>query len=421
MQNKLLAFLRQYKMVQPGDCVVCAVSGGADSMALLWALYLLQDKLGINLSAAHFNHGLRGEESDGDEAFVRDFCRGYNIPLSVGSAQVLPGKKGLEAAAREARYQFLLRLPGKIATAHTANDNAETVLMHMVRGTGLKGLGAIAPVTDKLIRPMLTITRDEVLAFLEREHIPFREDSSNAENTFFRNRLRHRVMPLLTQENPHLAENLSAMALRLREDEALLSDTAKWQDQTVSELKAMAPARRGRVLRDCLEKWGVREPEAEHVALMESLVFSANPSARACFPAGVTISRCYETLVKLRETAVLPQTPVVCPGVTEIPEAGIRICCTPAAGMVCEKNRFTVVPKGQMYVRSRREGDAMRTSGGTKSLKKLLIDKKIPAAQRLLVPVLCDDAGILGVYGLGPNLDRLSKEEETVEIRMETV
>ena len=161
MLNKLSAALRE--LVQPGDTLVCAVSGGADSVALLFGMYLLREKLQLRLSAAHFNHHLREGESDEDEAFVREFCARYEIPLTVGGAFVQPGKKGLEAAAREARYAFLRSLPGKIATAHTADDNAETLLMHLLRGTGLKGLGGIAPVNGPLIRPMLNITRQEVV------------------------------------------------------------------------------------------------------------------------------------------------------------------------------------------------------------------------------------------------------------------
>ena len=156
MLNKLLKQMRQYDMVSKGDRIICAVSGGADSVALLFGMYLLREKLGITLMAAHFNHHLRGEESNRDEQFVRDFCQRYDIPLEVGSAQVVSGKKGLEAAAREARYAFFATLDGKIATAHTADDNAETVLMHLVRGTGLRGLGGINPVNGNIIRPMLT-------------------------------------------------------------------------------------------------------------------------------------------------------------------------------------------------------------------------------------------------------------------------
>ena len=165
MLNKLRSTLTHYQMVSKGEEVICAVSGGADSMALLWAMYLLQEPLEIRLSAAHFNHHLRADESDADAAFVEDFCKDYHIPLHMGEAFVTSGKKGLEAAARDARYAYFGTLSGKIATAHTANDNAETLLMHLVRGTGLKGLGGISPVRNNLIRPMLNITRQEVLNF----------------------------------------------------------------------------------------------------------------------------------------------------------------------------------------------------------------------------------------------------------------
>ena len=421
MLNKLLAFIRKYDMIQPGDRVVCAVSGGADSMALLWSMYLLKEKLGICLEAAHFNHHLRGDESDRDEQFVRDFCQGYNIALHVGSAQVAAGKKGLEAAARDARYAFLRTLPGKIATAHTANDNAETVLMHMVRGTGLKGLGAIAPVNEKLIRPMLSVTRDDVLAFLNEEHISFIEDSSNQSNAFLRNRLRHKVMPLLLQENPRLAENLSTMALHLREDEMALSRDVKWMDQTVYQLREMTPSHRTRVLADFLTHCGVKEPEAEHIRLAEKLVFSNNPSAKANFSGGVTVFRNYEKLEKEEKKEALPRTFVALSGITEIPELGLRIVTTPAKNAVNTANRFTVLPAGEIYVRSRLSGDSMRLPGGTKPLKKLFIDKKIPASQRNRIPVLCDDVGVLGVCGFGANLDRFSADTHAVDIHFETI
>ena len=228
MLNKMRSFLVRQDMIQPGDRVICALSGGADSVAMTFAFYLLKEKLGITLEAAHFNHHLRGAESDRDEAFVRSFCDRYDIPLHVGGGEVSPGKKGLEAAAREARYAFLRSLPGKIATAHTADDNAETVLLHLIRGTGLKGLGGITPVHGKVIRPMLSVTRQEVEAFLEAWCLSHIEDSSNQTDAFLRNRIRHTVMPLLKEENPRIGENLSQMALRLREEEAYLSGQAEF-------------------------------------------------------------------------------------------------------------------------------------------------------------------------------------------------
>ena len=275
MLTDLQKQLKKYEMLQPGDTVICAVSGGADSVALLFGLYLLKEKLGITLQAAHFNHHLRGAESDRDEAFVRQLCDRYEIPLTVGEGEIIPGKKGLEAAARDARYAFLRSLPGKIATAHTADDNAETVLMHLVRGTGLKGLGGIAPVSGKVIRPMLNVTRQQVEAFLREYCLSFVEDSSNGGDDFLRNRLRHHVIPLLTKENPRFAENTSAMAQRLRQDEAALEKAAGYEElPDIETLKNMDPAIRGRVLERFLKESGIREPEAEHIALVESLVFS---------------------------------------------------------------------------------------------------------------------------------------------------
>ena len=406
MLTDLQKQLKKHEMLQPGDTVICAVSGGADSVALLFGLYLLKEKLGITLQAAHFNHHLRGAESDRDEAFVRQLCDRYEIPLTVGEGEIIPGKKGLEAAARDARYAFLRSLPGKIATAHTADDNAETVLMHLVRGTGLKGLGGIAPVSGKVIRPMLNVTRDQVEAFLKEYCLSHVEDSSNKGDDFLRNRLRHSVMPLLRAENPRFAENTSAMAQRLRQDEAVLEELAgEGPLPEVEKLRDMDPALRARLLERFLKENGVREPEKEHIALAESLVFSDKPSARAQFPGGITIARVYGKL-QAEKPAILPQC---------------RITCGPAEEICNTCDTFTVRPVGTIVVRSRQSGDEMRLPGGTKSLKKLFIDRKIPAARRACVPVVADEAGVLGVYGIGVNLDRVPEQLPAMRIRLEII
>lgn len=407
-------------MVAPGEMVTCAVSGGADSMALLWGMYLLREKLGITLAAAHFNHHLRGQESQRDEMFVREFCEGFDIPLTVGGAAVKAGKKGLEAAAREARYAFFETLPGKIATAHTADDNAETVLMHLVRGTGLKGLGGIAPINGKCIRPMLGCTRQQVLRFLEEYHISFVEDSSNAEDTFLRNRLRHQVMPILKAENPRLAENMSAMAMDLRHDEAALSQMVKWEScPDVTELKTMPSVIRSRVLERFLKENGVKEPERAHIALAEQLVFSEKPSASACFPGGVTVARRYNSLVAEEgsvafETMVLPEQ-----GSVEV--QGLRITVSSATEIINTQDTFTVIPAGPMVLRCRQSGDEIRLPGGTKTVKKLFIDRKIPAQERLQIPIVADENGVLGIYGIGVNLDRTAKALPALQIRFERI
>ena len=414
MLSDLRAFNRANHLIEYGDKIICAVSGGADSMALLWSLYLLKEEWDLELSAAHFNHHLRGEESQRDEDFVRDFCAGYGIPLYVGSAEVKPGKKGLEAAAREARYAFLRTLPGKIATAHTADDNAETILLHLVRGTGLKGLGGIMPRNGNVIRPMLAVTRTQVEALLEEYCVPHIEDSSNAEDQFLRNRLRHSVMPILREENPRIAENLSAMALRLRRDEEALSSLAD-PNADIPTLRAQSPAVRARSLEQFLKANGVREPEGVHIAQAEALVFSSNPSARADLP-GVTIARRYDRLeaVTLEE---IPEEALLVPG-CEVTFGPYRITCSAAEEIINDEHTFTLCPQGPIRVRSRKTGDSLRLQGGTKSLKKRFIDKKIPARLRDLIPVFEDLEGILAVGGLGADLTRRAETLPAIQIRI---
>ena len=406
MLNKLSAAL-EAGLVQPGEKVVCAVSGGADSVALLFGMYLLREKFQGEVAAAHFNHRLRGAESDGDEAFVREFCAGYLIPLTVGSGDIQPGKKGLEAAAREARYGFLRSLPGKIATAHTADDNAETVLMHLLRGTGLKGLGGIAPVNGQIIRPMLDITRQEVEAFLEEYHLPHREDSSNATDQFLRNRLRHEVMPLLRRENPGVSLSMSAAAMKLREDEEYLQSRLEPELPKVSVLLNLPAALQSRYLERFLKENGVPEPEQVHIHQLKKLLESDKPSGRMDFPGNVIIARDYDQLKRLEENTLPEEAAVAVPGVTELPQWGIRvrIDAAPSGG-------FGVNIQGKLTVRGRKPGDEMRVSGGTKSIKKLMIDQKISAHQRNFIPILSDEKGVLWAGKLGVNLSRL-KEEPT--------
>lgn len=405
MLIRMEQFIRQHHLINRGECIICAVSGGADSMALLWGLYLLREKLGFRLEAAHFNHHLRGAESDGDETFVSAFCRDYGIMLHLGGSKVKSGKKGLEAAARDARYTFLETLDGKIATAHTADDNAETILMHLVRGTGLKGLGGIAPQRNKVVRPMLSVTRQQVLDFLEEYHIPYREDSSNRSDQFLRNRLRHHVMPLLKKENPRLSENLSAMALRLREDElALQMFSTAGQLPPVSELRRMPVAFRYRALECFLKEQGVKEPEAEHIALLDALVYSDKPSASASFPGGIQISRCYDQLKRVVAEHPPEAVQLTCPG--EVQFGRFRVVCTPAKAVVQERRIFTITAGQVITVRSRRAGDKLALSGGTATVKKLMIDRKIPAYERSWLPVLEDEQGIIAICDVGVQLDR---------------
>lgn len=406
--------------MEPGDRVICAVSGGADSVALLWCLYLVREQMGLHLSAAHLNHGLRGAESDRDEDFVRQFCAGYQIPLAVGRTQVQAEGRGLEDAARRARYAFLESLDpeAKIATAHTADDNAETVLLHLIRGAGLRGLGGIAPARGRVIRPMLRTTRQEVEAFLKLWSLPHVEDSSNHQPDFLRNRIRSQVMPLLRQENPRFVQNCSETALALRLDESVLTQEAEqalaelWDGEGLDcpGLLALHPGVRRRVLGGFLRKCGLTEPEAVHLCQVEDLARSRRPSAWVAFPGGLRLGRQYDRLLPLFPVDTLAETQLTVPGVTTV--AGWEVQCTYLpAGKKVEDSAFTFVVAcdtiatipSPLVLRARRAGDALRLPGGRRSLRRLMMDRKIPARLRDALPVIAAGDQILGVGGIGVN------------------
>ncbi len=216
-----------------GKKVVVACSGGKDSIALLFCLCRLRQELSLTLFAAHFNHGLRGEESDRDERFVTAFCEKEGVPLFLGREDVYAlakeKKLSLETAAREARYRFLFSVSKDadwIVTAHTASDQAETVLFHLLRGTGIKGLRGIWETRGKLFRPILSVTEQEVREYLDVYAVPYVEDSTNASEAYTRNRIRRRVLPELKALNPAFEESVLRLAASAAEDEEYLSSLA---------------------------------------------------------------------------------------------------------------------------------------------------------------------------------------------------
>ena len=216
----------------PERGALCAVSGGLDSMCLLHLLTVWGRERNIPVTAAHFNHQLRGAESDRDEQFVRDWCGVRGVPFVSGRGNVreLAGREGmsLEEAAREARYAFLTKEKERLGckyvlTAHHADDNAETMLLNLLRGTGLRGLTGIPAARDFLLRPFLQVTRAELAAYAAARDVPYVEDSTNALDDAARNVLRHQVLPVLKQLNPRAVEHMSRTAALLAADEAALA------------------------------------------------------------------------------------------------------------------------------------------------------------------------------------------------------
>lgn len=234
--DKVRSAIMEYNMTAQGDAVVVALSGGADSVSLLFALKELEQELGITLSACHVNHNLRGSESDGDMQFCRGLCERIGVPLEVRSVDVLSQRQkheGVEETARRARYSFfeeLLSRQGehsRLATAHNSNDCAETVLLNMLRGTGLKGLCGVPPVRGRIIRPLIYCTRSEVERFCAEHELSFVTDSTNLSDDYTRNRVRHTILPEMQKINPALLECMTRMQQSLRQDSAYLEQLAE--------------------------------------------------------------------------------------------------------------------------------------------------------------------------------------------------
>ena len=245
--------IRRFAMLRPGERVLVALSGGADSVSLL----LVLQKLGYEVRAFHLNHCLRGAESDRDEAFCRALCAERGVPLNVGRCDIaaLSQGKAVEETARRERYRLLEQAAegDKIATAHTADDKLETVLFHLVRGSGAKGVSGIPPVRGAVIRPLLFAERREIEAFLRENGQDYVTDSSNLSDDYTRNRLRHSVLPVLRGINEQAAQAALRLGEQLRQDEACLGGQAERCLQTALRAdgfsRAILPCREGRSAR----------------------------------------------------------------------------------------------------------------------------------------------------------------------------
>ncbi len=423
MLEKVVSLTNEYGMLPRGGRVLCALSGGADSMCLLHLLSGLAGAGGFSLAAAHYNHHLRGAESDRDEAFVRRWCAENGIPLTVGGGDVAgqAGRLGLgiEETARRMRYAFLHETAeamdgAYIATAHHADDNAETLLLHLIRGTGLQGLTGITPRRGNLVRPLLTVTRAEVEDYVARHAIAHVEDSTNADTYYTRNRLRHTVMPLLREFNPRVIESMSDTARYLRADNDFLNaqassicHNARWaEDNLVIEAHFIADAPNAvapRAARRLLEMLGDGSGDCSsaHLSAIVDLCRGDDPSAVYFLPGGKLVQRVYrELLLTTQQDPPAPLTPVsLHEGENLVPGTD-----------------WTIIVRGAsrpgLTARSRRVGDELALPRrGTKTVKKLFIDEKIPRREREHIPVVADDDGVLALAGFGVNTNHPAYEK----------
>ena len=411
-----------------------AVSGGADSIALLHALHEWAPRFKWRLTVGHLHHGIRGRAADADAAFVQQTAARLAIPCVAGKARVpaLARRRGisLEMAAREARYAFLARTARKvaadvIATAHTADDQAETLLLKLVRGTGPAGMAGIPCETTvkgcRVVRPLLTVSRTRILHYLQQAKHLWREDESNADPAFLRNRVRHELLPLLERDfNPRIREALVRMS-------RIFSAEGEWLEELTRSLlevctppavaippnslacgpfQALPLAARRRVVRLWLTRLGAPESglEFETVERIVALCERRQGSATVTLGEGWRVRRNYARL-----TLDLPgggpqdafRVEVRVPGVTSLPEQGLRVVTRLVPGLVKERSlcpgrlparaSFEASAwKGRpLFVRSGKPGDRMVPFGlqGSKKIQDILVDGKVPREERCRVPL----------------------------------
>jgi len=418
------------EMLPESGLVLICVSGGADSMCLLEAMRHISYEFDFDIAVAHYNHELRGEESDRDETFVMEICEAHGIPFYSGRGDVANFARlhgiGIEEAARDMRYEFFFDTAEKtgaerIATAHTMDDNAETVIINLVRGAGANGMSGIPPVRDNVIRPLLKTSRDEVMDFIAEREILYVEDSTNSLDIYTRNKIRNSIIPLFKELNPRFNEAASTAAELFRADEDFISDIA---DLFIVEccIGLTADAKDLAVLPFSVSSRVIRKLYGgnlsfNHVKDVLALCESDNPSASLSLP-GMSVYREYERVVfDTKPRSIEDEFAPVYPTVGNsfiILGLGLKITCKSAIydDNMCKSlinTSFTtflfksVDICGKIAVRSRREGDLVKLNDqtGTKTLKKLFIEKRIPVRKRNLIPVISDDAGVLGIYKIG--------------------
>ena len=443
MLQAMETLMAEYEMFPRESTVVCAVSGGADSVCLLHRLCRLRASLGIRVIAAHYNHNLRGEESQRDEEFVRSFAQTFcgltDGEIVVGQGDVAGAAKaagkGLEETAREMRYAFLEAAAARtgakvIAVAHNANDNAETILLHLIRGSGLRGLTGMAAVRGKLVRPLLTTSREEIEGYLREHALPCVEDSTNADQTYTRNRIRRSVLPMLEDICPGAMVRLNQTAGLLQMDEEYLSGQAKLlvqqargddrrieiPAQLIAQAHPALASRAARILIGRLRE-GNDNCTAAHLRAVLDAAASPRPSASVNLPGGVTVGREYDQLIFATQTCepLAEQIPLAMPGETRAGTYLVTCQLAQYEGEGMEPFCFWLSEEkaGQITLRRRKTGDRLTRPGRPgKSVKKLLIDEKIPRQDRDALPVFEANGQAAAVAGLGPDAGFLPAKGE---------
>lgn len=443
MIEKALKTIKRYNMISDGEAIVIGLSGGADSVSLLHLLIAVSKRLNISITAAHLNHMLRGKEADSDEHFVIELCKSLNVPLLTEridcAKRAKESKTGIEECARALRYELFERAAEKfgakkIATAHTANDNFETVLLNITRGSALKGIGGIPPVRGNIIRPIIECSREDVLEYCDKNALSYVTDATNFCDDYSRNRIRNRVIPELLAINSSAVFAASRLSRLTSEDELFLSSLsdelykrAETRDNEFDAkilLSAEKPLR-SRVFIKIIEKNTGKSQSGEDIITAIEKV--AVDGGKIQLAKNLFAERKKDKLVFYGEKQILTLPETVLSDIEFSINTGKYIVKSKRVYDIRINDLLTKnlidcdTISGRLILRGKRQGDniTLIKRNVTKTLKKLFIEEKIDASLRASIPVLADDNGVVWVMGFGVNKKNAVTDNSTNVIKIE--
>lgn len=430
MVNKIIKFVNEYGMLDKCGQVIVGLSGGADSVCLFRVLLELREKYNFSIKAIHVHHGIRKEEADRDMEFCKSLCAQNQVDFICKKYDVPTLSKELsmteEEAGRYLRYKAFDEEAAnyenvKIAVAHHSNDRAETVIFNMIRGTGIKGMVGIRPVRDNIIRPLLCCTKEEILKYLEDINQPFCEDSTNKEDEYTRNNIRHNILPLLSEINEGAVKNICAMASKNMEAWDYLEDVfdRKYHEYATMEVNGILLSgiekeppfvRKNLIIKAILDiTKKLKDITTIHIEDIEALLWK-NPGSRSNIKYGISAIRESDGIFFTREMEKTDfDFDVSIPSEIQLENEGIKVSFRKI--LAFDKENFTkeVYTKSFDYdkiqfglqLRNRRDGDyfVADKEGHKKKLNQYFIDEKFPGRRRDCVPLLADGSHIMWVIG----------------------
>ncbi len=425
MISKVKDAINKYGLLDGVTEVTVALSGGADSVALLSVLNELKDEYGFNLFAAHFNHGIRGEEADRDEKFCFEICKKFSIPLfcEKGDVPLYAKEKGIsiETAARDKRYEFLSKTSkGVVATAHTASDNLETILFNLSRGASLKGLKGIPAKRDKFIRPLIFCTREDIENYLSLKGLTYVTDSTNLVDDCSRNIIRHKVVPVLKSLNEKAENNASKTAVLLNEDEDFLNKTAtneyknricgKYLD--VKNFSVLHRAISSRVVDIFYYELFGKHLDYSHI--LSVLDVCLNKSKKTALP---------DNYYAVFSDGKITFTDKLSDEDTEFKVEFLRFSIDEYNKKVkvhelfanCAVDFDKIIGKVNLIEKNSSDKIKLINSNSTKTLKKLLTERSVKLSYRKNLPVISDQNGVIWVYNVGV-ADRVKIDSNTKNV-----